>query len=148
MFGIGGTELVIILIFAFLVFGPDKLPQIAQTVGHAIAKFNEIRNDVSKNVDMKDFFDPNSDQPFKNPVEAAKKVKKKATDGVAELKGDVTEIAEETHVSVAAKIQEYDKLKNSSAKDKKKDNTDEENHIDKASISETNNNCDNKKEEA
>ena len=33
VFGIGGTELFLILLFGFLIFGPDKLPAIAKTVG-------------------------------------------------------------------------------------------------------------------
>ena len=36
MFGIGGTELVIILIFGFLIFGPDKLPSMGRTIGRAL----------------------------------------------------------------------------------------------------------------
>ena len=31
MFGIGGFELFLILLFGFLVFGPDKLPALAKT---------------------------------------------------------------------------------------------------------------------
>ncbi len=46
--GIGGNELVIILIFAFLIFGPDKLPQIARTLGRAIARFRDAQNEVSE----------------------------------------------------------------------------------------------------
>ncbi len=32
MLGIGSTELVIILVFGFLLFGPDKLPQMGRTI--------------------------------------------------------------------------------------------------------------------
>lgn len=41
MFGIGGTEFAIILIFGFLLFGPDKLPGVGRTVGRAIRQFRE-----------------------------------------------------------------------------------------------------------
>ena len=41
MFGIGGFELFIILLFAFLIFGPDKLPEIAKTLGAALNKFKK-----------------------------------------------------------------------------------------------------------
>ena len=57
MFGIGFTEFVIILIFGFLVFGPDKLPKIAKTVGHAIGKFRAIQKEASGAVNWKDFLD-------------------------------------------------------------------------------------------
>lgn len=73
MFGISGFELFIILLFGFLLFGPDKLPAIAKTVGKGIAKFRSAQqemNDVIKN----DLYDPDSDEPFKNPVEALDKL--------------------------------------------------------------------------
>ncbi|MDO4400030.1 MAG: twin-arginine translocase TatA/TatE family subunit [Coriobacteriia bacterium] len=46
--GIGGNELIIILIFAFLIFGPDKLPDIARTIGRAIAKFRDAQAEVNE----------------------------------------------------------------------------------------------------
>ena len=47
MFGIGGFELFIILLFGFLIFGPDKLPEIAKTVGTAISKFKKAQDEMS-----------------------------------------------------------------------------------------------------
>lgn len=52
MFGIGGFELFLILIFAFLIFGPDKLPAIAKTVGRAIGKFREAQEEVASTLKM------------------------------------------------------------------------------------------------
>ena len=43
MFGIGETELVIILLFAFMVFGPDKLPGMGRTIGRALRQFREAQ---------------------------------------------------------------------------------------------------------
>ena len=40
MFGIGETELVLILLFSFLVFGPDKLPGMGRTLGRE--GFNKV----------------------------------------------------------------------------------------------------------
>lgn len=46
MFGIGGFELFIILLFAFLVFGPDKLPEMAKTLGVALNKFKKAQEEM------------------------------------------------------------------------------------------------------
>jgi len=44
MFGIGTTELVILLIIVLLVFGAGKLPQVGKQLGSAIQEF---KNSVS-----------------------------------------------------------------------------------------------------
>ena len=41
VFGIGEGELAIIVVFGFLLFGPDKLPQMGRTIGRAIRQFRE-----------------------------------------------------------------------------------------------------------
>lgn len=47
MFGIGSTELVIILVFGFLLFGPDKLPQMGRTIGRALRQFRETQEKLT-----------------------------------------------------------------------------------------------------
>ncbi len=48
MFGIGETELAIILIFGFLLFGPDKLPGVGRTVGRALRQFRDAEEGFTK----------------------------------------------------------------------------------------------------
>ena len=43
MFGIGEGELVLIVLFAFLVFGPDKLPGMGRTLGRALRQFKNAQ---------------------------------------------------------------------------------------------------------
>ena len=43
MFGIGEGELLIILGFAFMIFGPDKLPGMGRTIGRALRQFREAQ---------------------------------------------------------------------------------------------------------
>ena len=42
MFNIGGAELLVILLVALLVLGPNKLPQAARQVGHFLGEFRRI----------------------------------------------------------------------------------------------------------
>lgn len=69
MFGIGGFEFFLILIFGFLIFGPDKLPSIAQTIGKAIAKFRGAQEDMTEQLKNATFVDKESDAPLKNPLD-------------------------------------------------------------------------------
>lgn len=39
MFGLGMSELILILIIALVIFGPAKLPEIGKAFGKAIAEF-------------------------------------------------------------------------------------------------------------
>lgn len=48
MFGIGEEEFLIILLFVFLVFGPDKLPGMGRTIGRAIKQFRNAQDDLSR----------------------------------------------------------------------------------------------------
>ena len=81
MFGIGGFELFLILLFGFLIFGPDKLPAMAKTLGKAIAKFRNAQEEMSGVLKGEMVFDKDAEDPFKNPLdaldEAAAKAKKR-----------------------------------------------------------------------
>ncbi len=57
MFGIGSTELAIILVFGFLLFGPDKLPQMGRTIGRALRQFRETQEKLT-NVVQSEVVDP------------------------------------------------------------------------------------------
>lgn len=48
MLGISGTELLFIGVFAFLIFGPDKLPEIMKTVNSAIKMFKSTQEDMER----------------------------------------------------------------------------------------------------
>ena len=48
LFGIGDTEFVLIVIFAFLLFGPDKLPGMGRTIGRGLRQFREAQDSVTK----------------------------------------------------------------------------------------------------
>lgn len=52
MFGIGGGELMFILFIALMLFGSDKIPDIARTMGKAMAQLknatNEIKSEIQK----------------------------------------------------------------------------------------------------
>lgn len=65
------------MLFGFLLFGPDKLPQIAKTVGRALTKFRSAQEEVTKVV-KNEIYDPKSDTPFKDPIEALEQIGKKS----------------------------------------------------------------------
>ena len=60
MFGIGEGELAIIVVFGFLLFGPDKLPQMGRTIGRAIRQFRETQEKMTPVV-QSEIIDPVSE---------------------------------------------------------------------------------------
>lgn len=50
MFGIGGTELFIIAIFGLLLFGPDKMPQMARTIGKWKREFERAQDSMQARI--------------------------------------------------------------------------------------------------
>lgn len=87
MFGIGEGELAIIVVFGFLLFGPDKLPQMGRTIGRAIRQFRETQEKMTAVV-QSEIIDPVSEA-----ASAPVKPKKAAT---ADDDSDADEDAAET----------------------------------------------------
>ena len=70
MFGIGETELFIIILFGFMVFGPDKLPGAGRTIGRALRQFRTAQQGFTKVVQTEIVGNPEC--VFKKPGENLK----------------------------------------------------------------------------
>lgn len=48
MFGISGLELLFIAAFVLIIFGPDKLPELARTLSRAVNMFKSAQQDMER----------------------------------------------------------------------------------------------------
>ncbi len=87
VFGIGEGELAIIVVFGFLLFGPDKLPQMGRTIGRVIRQFRETQEKMTAVV-QSEIIDPVSEA-----ASAPVKPKKAAVDDDSDADEDAAETA-------------------------------------------------------
>ena len=73
MFGIGFTELMIILVIALVVLGPEKLPGLAKAVGRAMGEFRKATDELKQTINAND------------DLAEIKKTFSEARDGMTEL---------------------------------------------------------------
>lgn len=56
MFGIGGGEFIVIILVVLMLFGSDKIPEIARGLGKGMAQLknatNEIKSEIHKSADV------------------------------------------------------------------------------------------------
>ncbi len=91
MFGIGMPELLVILVVALVVLGPKRLPELARTLGKAMAEFRRHATDV-----MEEFQAAESDQDRKlvpPPSPVAPPVTPAATETAAGAAADKPTVA-------------------------------------------------------
>lgn len=65
MFGIGPTELIIVLVLALIIFGPGKLPEVGKAIGRSIREFKAASSAVEDTVKQV------TTTPASNPTTAA-----------------------------------------------------------------------------
>jgi Tat protein translocase TatB subunit len=54
VFGLGTSEIIIVLVLALLVFGPQKLPEIGRQIGGLMREFRRMSDDVRRTFDVEE----------------------------------------------------------------------------------------------
>lgn len=102
MFGIGEGELAIIVVFGFLLFGPDKLPQMGRTIGRAIRQFRETQEKMTAIV-QSEIIDPVS-EAASAPVKPKKAAVDDDSDADEDAAGTAAPAKKETFAERRARL--------------------------------------------
>lgn len=86
MFGIGTTELVVILLVALVILGPKKLPEIARALGKGLGEFKRVSSDLQRTVNYEIEREEQAQRKKQTEAEMAEKEKKKAQEAEAQAK--------------------------------------------------------------
>lgn len=88
MFGIGMSELLLILVIALIILGPKRLPDIARALGKGLNEFRKAANDIKSTLDLEEEDSPApmveshlpAEDPYAPPKQKTKKTEKTTQD--------------------------------------------------------------------
>ena len=63
MLNIGPPEILVVLVIALIVVGPQKLPELARTIGRALTEFRKVQDEVKDMVKLDLSMDPVTPPP-------------------------------------------------------------------------------------
>lgn len=66
MFGLGGTELIVLLLIILLVFGPSQIPKMARGVGQALREFRKAQREIGDEIQREE---PPAKPPENKPLD-------------------------------------------------------------------------------
>lgn len=68
--GLGGTELIVILLVVLLLFGAKKIPELARGLGSGIREFKDASREIKREIDTDR---PNTHNPSNGPSTPAER---------------------------------------------------------------------------
>ena len=90
MFGIGGGELFFVILVVLMLFGSDKVPEIARTLGKGMQQLknatNDIKSEILKSAEVQDI------KKTLNEI-GTDSVSKEMTDEVNKIKEDIEDLS-------------------------------------------------------
>ncbi|ASY42848.1 Sec-independent protein translocase protein TatB [Taylorella equigenitalis] len=88
MFGLSFSEFFVIGIVALIVFGPEKLPKVARSIGHITGRVNRYVSDFKK------------DMEHELEVEELRSIKSSLSDAASSFKYQATQLKEDITSSI------------------------------------------------
>ena len=65
MFGLGGTELMVLFVIILLIFGPSQIPKMARGLGQAMREFRKAQHELHDEISRED---PAPKPPDNKPI--------------------------------------------------------------------------------
>ena len=86
MFGLGTTELIIIGVIIFIIFGAKRIPDIGKGLGGALREFRQIKKDISPKETKNAVQDEEKNQDKKDPPALENKLAEKVVQQIPGVK--------------------------------------------------------------
>jgi sec-independent protein translocase protein TatA len=86
MFGLGTTELIIIGVIIFIIFGAKRIPDIGKGLGGALREFRQIKKDISPKETKNAVQAEEKDQEQKDPPALENKLAEKLVEQIPGVK--------------------------------------------------------------